>query len=124
MTAEDLNKRAIRWLEDAKVLRGAGRYESAVYLCGYAVEFALKFRICKILEWAAFRDDLPGMKTHNLVNLLNFTALEGRKKVFQVSWDIVAKWNPEIRYDAEGSFTDARADDMVIATEILLKELI
>jgi HEPN domain-containing protein len=124
MTAEDLNKRAIRWLGDAKILREAGRYESAVYLCGYAVEFALKFRICKILEWTAFRDDLPGMKTHNLVNLLSFTALEGRKKVFQVSWDIVAKWNPEIRYDAEGSFTDARAEDMVVATEILLKELI
>jgi HEPN domain-containing protein len=48
MTAAELEKRARRWLEDANALLETGRLESAVYLCGYAVEFALKARICKL----------------------------------------------------------------------------
>jgi HEPN domain-containing protein len=38
-------------LEDAEALLQSGRYDSAVYLCGYAVELALKARICLNLNW-------------------------------------------------------------------------
>jgi HEPN domain-containing protein len=124
MTVDELEKRARRWLDDSKVLHESGRFESAVYLCGYAVEFALKSRICKLLEWTAFRDDLPGMKTHNLVNLMSFTGFESKKKVFQDAWDIVVKWNPDIRYSAAESFTDERSRDMIEATDKLLKEIL
>jgi HEPN domain-containing protein len=33
-------------IADAKVLLAGGRFDSAIYLCGYAVEVALKTRIC------------------------------------------------------------------------------
>lgn len=35
-------------LDDADALQVAGRYDGAIYLCGYAVELALKCRICII----------------------------------------------------------------------------
>src|SRR6266446_3994402 len=41
-------------LDDAKVLLTAGRFDGATYLCGYAVEVALKARICRVLNWSEF----------------------------------------------------------------------
>ncbi|HBL27338.1 MAG TPA: hypothetical protein DD490_10940 [Acidobacteria bacterium] len=41
-------------LEDARQLLAAGRFDGAVYLCGYAVELALKARICDTLGWSDF----------------------------------------------------------------------
>jgi HEPN domain len=41
-------------LEDAKTLLSAGRFDGASYLCGYAVEVALKARICRVLSWPDF----------------------------------------------------------------------
>ena len=120
----DFEKRARLWLEDAIMLLEAGRLESAVYLCGYAVECALKARICKLHEWTSYRDDLPGMRTHNLVNLLSFTAIENRKRLFQGSWDILEEWGPEIRYEPAESFTDSRARAMIDATTELLGEIL
>ena len=124
MTVDELEKRARRWLDDSKVLHEAGRFESAVYLCGYAVEFALKSRICALHEWTSYRDDLPGMRTHNLVNLFDFTALESRKRVIQFAWDYISTWSPEIRYDSEASFTKERSQRMIVSAEILLKEVL
>jgi hypothetical protein len=33
-------------LRDSDALLGAHRYDGAIYLCGYAIELALKARIC------------------------------------------------------------------------------
>lgn len=44
-----LTKIARARIEDAKVLVHSKRYDGAVYLCGYAVEIALKVRICRTL---------------------------------------------------------------------------
>ena len=41
-------------LTDAETLPTAQGYDGAVYSAGYAVEIALKYRICKMLNWAAF----------------------------------------------------------------------
>lgn len=52
-------------LEDAKVLYSGSRFWGSIYICGYAVEFGLKKRICKTLD----RDDYPDikdLKTHKL----------------------------------------------------------
>ncbi|NLJ29092.1 MAG: HEPN domain-containing protein [Deltaproteobacteria bacterium] len=45
----DLRKIAQARFKDADVLLKAWRYDGAIYLCGYAIELALKARICKIL---------------------------------------------------------------------------
>ena len=48
-TAE-LRKIAKARLKDAEALLAAHRYDGAIYLCGYAVELALKARICQTLK--------------------------------------------------------------------------
>jgi HEPN domain-containing protein len=50
MSLVDLTNLAKARLEDAELLNTHGRYDSAQYLCGYAVELALKTRICKTLK--------------------------------------------------------------------------
>ncbi len=73
-------------LSDAKVLLEAKRYDGAVYLCGYAVELALKARICRTLRWSGFpetQSDFRGLlsvKTHDLEILLRFSGIEPRIK--------------------------------------------
>ena len=50
----ELRKLVRARLKDAEVLCANRRYAGAVYLCGYAVELALKERICKTLGWQGF----------------------------------------------------------------------
>jgi len=49
----DLQKMAQAKLEDAEALLQAKRYDSAVYICGYAIELALKARICTSFQTAS-----------------------------------------------------------------------
>jgi hypothetical protein len=46
----ELDRLARARLEDAKALLAATRYDGAVYLCGYAVEVALKARTCRAIK--------------------------------------------------------------------------
>jgi hypothetical protein len=50
----ELRRLAFARLKDARALYAAGRYDAALYLCGYAVEIALKARICRTLRWEGF----------------------------------------------------------------------
>ena len=106
-SAEDFAKLASRRLEDARALHAAARYEGAVYLSGYAIEFVLKARICRHLGWEVFRDDLVTMKTHDLNVLLSFTGLENERESFITEWSSVSEWRPEMRY-AIMNFTETR----------------
>src|SRR5712691_5133895 len=54
ISVAELDNIARARIEDAKVLLTAGRYDGATYLCGYAVEVALKARICRTLNWTEF----------------------------------------------------------------------
>ncbi len=49
-TRNELKELAKLRLAEAEKLCDAGYYDGAAYLCGYAVEFALKARICR-LTW-------------------------------------------------------------------------
>jgi HEPN domain-containing protein len=53
-TITELRTLARARLKDAQTLFVAKRYDAATYLCGYAVELALKARICKTLKWTGF----------------------------------------------------------------------
>jgi HEPN domain-containing protein len=62
---DELDSIARARIEDAKALLAAGRFDGATYLCGYAVEVALKARICRALGWAEFprhRRGVPGLQ--------------------------------------------------------------
>ena len=122
MTLQEIANRSHEWLYDAKLLHEAGRFESAIYLCGYAVEFALKARMCRHLNWQSYRDDLPGMRSHVLVNLLCFTGIDRAK--FNTAWDAISDWSPEMRYGGGMSISPEGASRIISAAEVLLKEIL
>jgi hypothetical protein len=75
LTRKDLLKIIQARINDADALHAALRFDGAIYLCGYAVELALKRRICITLRWpgfpsttAEFRNFLS-LKTHEEIVL-------------------------------------------------------
>lgn len=75
-------------------------------MCGYAVEVALKARVCRHLNWSEFLPpDLDEglyrlLMTHNFDLLLSLTSLEQRLKrsVLWSDWSEVTTWEPQLRY--------------------------
>ena len=57
LTVSELSSIARARLKDASALVSKGRYDGAAYVCGYAVEIALKARIVKTLKWSGFPAD-------------------------------------------------------------------
>jgi HEPN domain-containing protein len=53
-TKNELRTLARARLKEAQILFEAKRYDAATYLCGYAVELALKARICQTLKYTHF----------------------------------------------------------------------
>jgi len=126
----DLRKLARGRLRDAKVLFGGNRFDSAFYLCGYAVELALKARICRTLKWSGYPESrkefegLQSFKTHELGVLL---VLSGREQTVKAAhlpqWSAVVQWSPESRYRPLGSITPAAAQQLIDAAGVLVKKL-
>lgn len=52
----DLRRIARARLRDAEILSRARCFDGSVYVCGYAVEIALKARICRTLRWTGSPD--------------------------------------------------------------------
>lgn len=116
---------------DARSLLAAGRNEGAIYLCGYAIELALKARICETLNWIRFPEagkeasDYRSLRTHDLDVLLYLSGLheqiaEGMKQ----DWIIVVKWNPELRYSPPGADPEMpSAEAYIPAAERILEAL-
>ena len=131
ITRADLTKTARAHLRDAGILHRRGSYDGSVYLCGYAVEIALKARICRTLRWLGFPStagefqNVKSLQTHNFEALLLFTGLENRIKVMQYDdWVIVKKWTPEQRYNPVGTQTVTDAADMIAAARTLIEILL
>jgi len=118
-------------LEDADTLLASGRYDGAVYLCGYAVELALKAKICQILDWQGYPSTkgeftkYGSFKTHDLDVLLHLTGKEEYVKTFLFTeWSAVAFWNSEARYRAIGTAKASDAHSMISAAKQLLERLL
>ena len=130
LTCVNLRETALARLEDAEILLQSKRYDGAVYVCGYAVEIALKERICRTLDWLYFpstRGDFQGLqsfRTHDLEVLLHLSGVEQKIKAERwAEWSNVAVWNPEARYNPIGSATAAIADKMIQSAKALLEAL-
>lgn len=126
----DLTRIARARIADAEALSRSNRYDGAVYLCGYAVEMALKVRICRTLEWPGFPDtakdfrEYLSFKTHDLDVLLHLSGVEKMvKQNFIPEWSVVGTWNPEMRYQAIGSATKERVEHMIEASKKLMEVL-
>lgn len=136
ITRADLAETAKAHLRDAKILRDNGSYNGAVYLCGYAVELALKSRICQTLDWPTFppvknddntkaEGDFRGLFTHDPNTLLWFSGMvRNIKPKYLAEWSIVGEWKPDLRYSPVGSTTLVTANERIEATETLLGVLL
>jgi len=114
-------------LDDAKALLAAGRIDGAAYLCGYAVEIALKARICRALNWSGFPSTggefaaYRSFQTHDLDVLLRLSGQETRVRQSHLDlWNSVVVWNPESRYDVVGKMRQSDATAMIEATRQLM----
>ncbi len=110
--------------------RKAKRYDGAVYLCGYAVEIALKARICGTLKWNAYPftasefQKYQSFRTHDLDVLLHLSGRGAKiKSNYLLQWSAVMSWDPSSRYGAIGSKSAADAEEMLNSTRALLRAL-
>ena len=129
-STKDLRAIARARLRDAQVLLKAKRFDGAFYLSGYAVELALKARICRTLKWREFPqsgrkfEDCRSLRTHSLEVLLKFSGVEERVTAMRpAEWSVVADWDPEKRYQAIGALKPLEAEQMVKYVERLLEIL-
>jgi len=61
ISTRDLRAIARARLRDAQVLLTGKRFDGAFYLAGYAVELALKARVCRTLKWPDFPKERAGV---------------------------------------------------------------
>ncbi len=126
----DLRKIANGRLVDADTLFRAGRYDGAIYLCGYAVEMALKARICRVLKWSGFPstnnefNDYRSFRTHEMGVLLHLSGVESKiKSNYLAEWSIVATWKSDLRYRPIGSATAQDVADMIKSARRIMAAL-
>jgi HEPN domain-containing protein len=125
LTRDDFRQIARARLKDAKALLAGKRYDGGLYLCGYAVEMALKARICRTLSWDVWPKEYKTFWTHDLDVLLNLTGREKPIKAnLMAEWSIATKWEAGMRYLPPGQATAVELKKMIDATSVLLKALL
>lgn len=132
MVSRDALKRIAKTrLGDAKILLKYDRPDGASYLCGYAVEVALKARICQFRKWDGqpeTEEEDPSYRhlmTHSFERLVQMTgAVEQIKGKHYREWSILLTWRPEARYYPIGNVTKSDAEAIIQATEVLLKAIL
>ena len=98
----------------------------AAYLCGYAVEFTLKARICDLLGWETYQISrgYESFKTHELPILLSLSGCTQKNIVgspFAREWStLLNMWSSQMRYEPVGSVSAPDAKDMLQAVHSLL----
>jgi len=111
MNRYDFQKLARLRLEEASVLLRNGKHEGCYYLCGYAVECALKACIARLTKRYDFPDRalLQGAYIHDLTQLLKTAKLEEARDAelerdgeFKVNWYVVKQWSEQSRYEVPG----------------------
>lgn len=116
---------------EAEVLLVNGLDDGAFYLCGYAVEFALKAAICNRMGIEMFenvaivRDISKSFKIHRLNDLVILASLwpifEESKSADQGlngAWSLISGWSEQKRYD-NGCDHDT-ANDFIEAVKVFM----
>ncbi len=127
LNAKELATIAQARLGDAKALLRGKRFDGAAYLCGYAVEIAVKARIVKTLKWPGFPEKggefegLASFKTHDLQMLLTLSGWEATiNGKYRAEWSKVVNWKPESRYQRPGNVTHVAASEMIESARVLV----
>jgi HEPN domain-containing protein len=117
MTRKALQELSRLRLREAEALYKAHLYDGSVYLAGYAVELALKARICRILhvkEYPLTGELGRAFKVHSLDQLKVLAGLSAEidvkknKELFD-NWSKAVEWDPEQRYEAPGRYNAGSA---------------
>jgi len=105
----DLQQLAELRLEDARVLFQNDRYSGAYYLCGYAVECALKACIALQIrqhEYPPRRNFSNDLFSHDLNRLASLAGLDlvlatskRANSTFAANWSEIEKWSEDSRYE-------------------------
>ena len=121
-TQDELKALASLRLQEAETLYNAGQYNGSVYLAGYAVELALKARICKVLGLSEYPDQgklKPVYAVHDLDQLLLLAGLkpelDSNNPILFHNWSTAVPWYPLWRYAATGTYSQQDAIDMLDA---------
>ncbi len=128
----DLEAIARSRLREAKALFQSRHYDGEAYLCGYALELALKVRVCRHLKWNGFPENQAeskwsqALKTHDLAALLELSGVQNRiMSTYVADWSVIQRnWSPEARYRVIGSFSSTITQDMLQAATTLLRTLL
>jgi HEPN domain-containing protein len=120
MTRSDLKELSRLRLREAEALYKAHLYYGCVYLAGYAVELALKARICRLLHIEKYPEGDLGkaFKVHKLDHLKVLAGLSAEinlsknKELFD-NWSKAVGWDPEQRYETPGKY-DARTAKIIL----------
>ncbi len=122
MDRKTLQNLAKTRIKDAKALLGRRRWSAAYYLCGYAIECALKSCLLRHLgESAAVFGDQSYLKrltecwTHDLVKLVSLAGLDAEFGIARSAntslnnfWNVAKGWEETSRYEEHNEVT-ARA---------------
>lgn len=126
----EIRKIARARIKDAEILLSSRRYDGAIYLCGYAIELALKARICTTLKWSGYPDtnrefkDYNSFRTHDLDVLLHLSGKEMFIKTnYFAEWSVVVGWSPLSRYNVIGTTTRPDVISMIDATKKLVRKI-
>jgi len=122
-TRKQLQELAILRLEEAEALFSSGLYDGCAYLCGYAVELALKARICASLgvtdypeKGSRLRDALKSHVLDDLGLLAGMMhELNTRRPTLLANWSLINQWRPEWRYEPKGSYDRTAAEKLLDA---------
>ena len=107
MNRKDLQELSQIRIKEAKALLDKGLYDGAYYLCGYAVECALKACIAKNVNQYDFPDKkvVIDSYTHDLVRLIKTAELDieldrkiASNSKFVANWKIAKDWSEDSRY--------------------------
>ena len=130
-------------LDDSQVLLKNRRYYGAIYVCGYALELALKYRFCKKFKlrngfpenrvefnsYSAQLSSLPlikklgDIKIHNLDILLLYSGMELTiKRIHTSEWAKTFFWTPNMRYKIRVT-RRREAKDFIDSARIIIKAL-
>ncbi|MCI0459793.1 MAG: HEPN domain-containing protein [Gemmataceae bacterium] len=115
-----LQKLARARLKDARALLEKKRWSGAYYLCGYAIECALKACLLRYLGESGAIFGEPGYLkkladcwTHDLVKLVNLAGLDaefgaacGANPTLNHFWEVTKEWKESSRYEEK---TEAQA---------------
>lgn len=95
---------SIERFEDAECLHEGGRFQGAIYLCGYALECELKYHICEARRTEYLEEGEAKQLGHELFELLDpagrAKSLAGNRDLWLAFQNITSQWSTDIRYSS------------------------